>query len=478
MKKKEKRYGLLKGIILFIVIAIILTWLIPNGAFNTEFVSEDALVRVGLNDIAWIIYYGLYFSIDKIMILLVIGGLYGILGKIRAYDDLVTGIAGKIKNKKLAVVIFSVIIALLTSILTQTFVVLIFIPFIVAILNRMKLDKMTILATTFGSILVGILGATYGTEGLVYLAQYFTPADGAIHNTIKNLILVRAGILVIGLVLFNFFTISHMKKVTKDAEGAEMFPIEVGEKTKSTKKGGALPIVILGVITLVLVILGYIGWNNNFNIDAFDKFNKTVTEVSIGDDFFIFKDLLGSKMGAFGTWDLFAITSILLLFTIIIGLCYRMKLDDFFDNFIEGAKRVLKPIACVFGAFTLLVVVYMSPYLATIINKLLSLTDGFNLATMFISLTIANIFHTDLGYSGYILGTYLTTEYADYAKPIFVMFTSLYGFVQMFIPTSIILGVGLTSLKVKYSEWLKYVWKFLVGMLVCLLVIFILIAFI
>ena len=121
-----------------------------------------------------------------------------------------------------------------------------------------------------------------------------------------------------------------------------------------------------------------------------------------------------------------------------------------------------------------MITVYMSPYIATILNKILSLTDGFNLATMMLSTLILNIFHTDLGYTGYIMGAYLTTEYVDYINPIYVMLTSLYGFVQLFIPTSILLGVGLTSLNVKYKDWLKFIFKFLIGMFICLLVVFIL----
>ena len=59
-------------------------------------------------------------------------------------------------------------------------------------------------------------------------------------------------------------------------------------------------------------------------------------------------------------------------------------------------------------------------------------------------------------------------------SPVYTIFTSLYGFVQFFIPTSMVLGIGLVSLKVKFSDWLKYVWRFLLGMFICLLVIFIL----
>jgi len=469
MKKKEKRYGLLKGIILFILVAIVLTWLIPNGELNaTGFITENALKRVGLNDIVWIIYYAIYFSIDKILFLLALGGLYGVAVKTSAYQKLVTSIASKL-NKKVAVIVFSSIIAILSSVLTQTYAVLILVPFIISILNKMKLDKMTIFATTFGAMLVGVLGATYGTDGLLNFAEAIMGTEGSIHDTILATILVRAGILVFGLVLFNFFTLIHLNKQTKNEEGAEIF---LTEEVKETKKANVIPLVVIGLLLFVLTIIGYMGWSNNFNINVFNEFYENINKVTIGENFFIFKDLLGSNMGALGAWDLFSITSIIILFTIVLGLAYRIKLDEFFDSFISGAKKMIKPILCIVGAFALLVVVYMSPYIATIVNKLLGLTDRFNLATMSLSSLLANIFHTDLGYTGFIFGGYLAQEFSDYINPIFVIFTSLYGFVQFFIPTSVILGIGLTSLKVKYTEWLKYIWKFLLGMLICLLVIF------
>lgn len=471
MKKKEKRYGLLKGIILFILVAVILTWLISNGQFSaTGFATDNTLTRVGLNDLAWILYYAIYFTIDKIIFLLALGGFYGVLVKTSAYNRLTSSIANKL-NKKVGVVLFSVILAVLTSIFTQTFAVLIFVPFIVSILNKMKLDKMTIFATAFGSMLVGILGATYGTEGMISLAEYFAGNTGSIHSTLLATILVRAGVLIVSLALFNFFTLTHMSKASKKAENTEMF---LDEEVKETKKSSVIPLVVIWVLLFVLVILGFVSWSNNFEISVFDDFHKAVQEIKIGNSFFIFKDLFGTDIKALGAWNLFSISPILLVAAILVSLCYRIKLDEFFDSFKNGAKKMIKPILCVLGAYTLLVVVYMSPYIATIINKLLGATDGFNLATMSLSAFISNIFHTDLGFSGYILGNYLITEYVDYTGPIFVIFTTLYGFVQFFIPTSIVLGVGLTSLDVKYKDWLKYIWKFLVGMLICLLVVFVL----
>ncbi len=472
MKKKEKKYGLFKAIMVFILIAIVLSWLIPNGSYEGEYITEGLMSRVGINDLAWLFYYGAYFALDKIMLLLIVGGLYGVLVKLEAYERIVSGIAKALdKHKKLFVVIISVIITLLTSILTNCFVLLVFIPFIIAILNRMKLDKMTIMAVTFGSILIGTLGATYGTEGIQYLNQYMLVGTQSEGELINAAVLIRFGILGIALVLFNFFTITHMNKKEKNMESTDMFLVE---DIKDTKKRSTIPLIIIGLFTFILIILGYVAWNTNFGIGIFDTFHETLTNLKIGNQFYIIRDILGTNMGAFGDWDLFSIGSIVFLLTILIGVCYRVSFNEFLENFVAGAKKMLYPILCTLAAFILMVVVYMSPYIATIINKLLTLTDGFNLATMTLSTFILNIFHTDLGYTGYIIGNFLVSEYVDYVNPIYVMLVSTYGFVQLFIPTSIVLGIGLTSLNVKYSDWLKYIFKFLIGMFICLMIIFIL----
>lgn len=489
MKKEEKKYGLLKGILLLILVAIALTWIIPNGDYQgTEYVTQSILYRIGLSDIPLLVYYGFYFALDKIVLLLAIGGFYGVLSNTPAYERIVSGIAAKIKNRKLFVVIMSVIIAALTSFLTQTFVVLIFVPFIISIMNRMKLDKMTILATTFGSMLVGILGATYGTDGLVAFNSYFASETFSINTTV----LIRAGILVLGLILFNFITLTHMNKKDKDDTTTDMFAVlETKEEVKkdNKKKANMIPIIVVGVIVLLLAIAAFTNWSSwgvfthtddatGKVVTVFEDFHNEVMDIKIGKDFYVFNSILGTSMPALGSWDSIPISAVLLLASIVIALCYKIKLDKYINNFISGLKKMIKPSLIVAAAFVLLAVVYKSPFMPHIINKLLTMTNGFNFATMSISALISNIMHTDLGFTGYLIGSHLVQTYPEDISAIYVIFTSLYGFVQFFVPTSIVLGVGLVSLDVKYRDWLKYIFKFLVGMFICLLIIFVLIALI
>ncbi len=475
-KKEERRYGLLKGILIMILIAFVLTWIIPTGGYTSTGYTEIGMTRLGLYDIAYTIYYALSFGIDKIVVLIAIALFYGVLTRTSAYDRIVSGIAKKL-NKKLAVVLFSTIIAILTSLLTQTFVVLIFIPFIISILNRMKLDKITILATTFGAVLVGLMGATYGTDGISmfnYYLGFTTASPDSLPYSIPPALLVRAGILVIGLILFNFFTLTHISKQDEKNEDALIFDEQV-DSERELKTKNRIPIIIIGVILLILVVLGFVNWNDNFGIEVFDDFHELITEdIKIGDDFYIFKNLLGTGLTAFGSWNNITISAVLLLFTFILALCYRFKVSDFVEASISSLKKIIVPSLCIVGAYMLMIVVYQSTYVATIVSKLLTITESFNIATMSLSALILNIFHTDLGFTGWVMGAFLPVEYVDYMNPVYTIFTSLYGFVQFFIPTSMILGIGLVSLKVKYSEWLKYIWKFLLGMLICLLIIFIL----
>ena len=330
-KEKEKRYGLLKGVLILVVIAFILSWIIPTGGYTSTGFTEVGMTRLGLYDIAYTVYYALSFAVDKLVILFVIGAFYGIITRTQGYERIVSGIARKL-NKKFAVVLFSVILAVLTSLLTQTFAVLIFVPFIISILNRMKLDKMTILATTFGSILVGIMGATYGTDG-ISMFNYYLGYTAEIPNEMPAL-LVRGGILLIGLVLFNFFTLTHMSKVSDKAESIDLFEVEVPEeRVKKTKS--VIPLIVIGILLLALVILGFMSWQGNFGIEVFNNFHTFVTEkikIGSGDNsFFIFQDLLGTGISALGSWNNITISAILIVFGLILALCYRFKLNELFD---------------------------------------------------------------------------------------------------------------------------------------------------
>lgn len=107
MKKKESKYGLLKAVLVMLVLAFVLSWIIPSGAYSSSGFSELGVLRLGIHDIATSIYYGISIGLDKIVLLLVIGVFYAVLTRTQAYERIVSGIARKLNKKSGSCHVFS-----------------------------------------------------------------------------------------------------------------------------------------------------------------------------------------------------------------------------------------------------------------------------------------------------------------------------------------------------------------------------------
>ena len=59
-----------------------------------------------------------------------------------------------------------------------------------------------------------------------------------------------------------------------------------------------------------------------------------------------------------------------------------------------------------------------------------------------------------------------------------IIWQATYGFAMLFVPTSVILVLGLSYLNVSYFKWLKAIWKIVLELLVVLLAIFLILVLI
>ena len=567
MKKFWEKHSLGKILSILLVLALILSWVIPVGSFNgSEFVSQDIL-RIGIADVGNMLYYVIAMAIDKILFLLSLGAFYGLLTKIPAYQKIVTTISKKLKGKEiLFTVLISLFLTVFTSISSSVYASLRFVPFIINILSSMKLDKLTALVSTFGSILIGMIGATVGTEGLYWL-NYYLSSNAAV-DFMKDGIIYRIIILVVGIVLFNFFTITHMKKTLK-SKNNEVIE-DVYEVSEVKGKVRTWPMIIILSIVALFTILGFIRWNESFGIEIFDKFHTWLTELTIGKDATIFSYILGSSAAALGSTDfsLFTMISVLLFFGLIIAIMSRFDFGKIISSIIEGIKRISKPILVLSVAYTIFTVFYLSPMMNTIVSNLMPVdgkpnvnidyngsgiayfnidtnedgkadknlvntgnnckvncdtnndgypdknldfdgngkvdendenvmdsftgesttnldVDGdgipdinidtdFSIAGAVLASFVSSVFHLDLNYTAYSLASYMVTGFGTNLSLLFIIFLTMYGFTQIIVPTSAILIIGLTYTNVEYKNWIKYIWKFLIGMLVCLLAVYLL----
>ncbi|MDE6284531.1 MAG: hypothetical protein K2M17_02200 [Bacilli bacterium] len=463
-KAEEHRTFKLLGVIF--LTGFIATWVFPYGQFSGIDFYNYEMNRVGFSDIPTTIYYAIYFSIDKIVYLFLVAGFYGVLTKVPGYQKLVQSLAKKLKKHEIiTAVIISFIIVALTAFFSQTFAMLLIVPFFVSILMSMKIDKLTTFAITFGSILIGILGAIYGTDSLGYFNQY-------LNQEVTVALTYRVIIAFVAFFLYNFFICMRLKKVLKEKPSNEEIE-DIAFVTEPTKaKTSIIPISIVLGLLLVIIVLGFVDWNAYFGITVFDDFHKWLTELTIGEDFTVFASLLGSNATAFGKFDLLGISIIITIFGSLIAFLYRVKLADYLEAFYNGMKKMFKPALYFIMIYAIFAICYLSPFMATFSNWAFNLVDGLNPFIASIVAFITSIFQADLGYTAYNVGGFLTAAYAENFTVVHAIYTSMYGLVQVLMPTGCILLIGLGLMKVDYKSWFKYIWLFVVGMLIILLVLF------
>ncbi len=495
MKKLFKEHDLVKIISIMLFVVIVMTWFIPYGQFGSGGTfTEGEVTPIGIVHL----FYGFIYSIQNYAIqigfLILIGMFYGVATKTESYKALVSKIANSCKGIEIVVsLVISFIIALLASFLNNTYVLLLFMPFLVSILRRMGLDKISSFAITFGSILVGVLGATYGTEGLVGFVEYVGMYGG--EYTIATEIIVRAGVLLLAYILFSFFNVIYIKKLLEKKDSKkevkvvdDKFAVEEPKK-KNTKVW--LPI-ILGVVLVVFAILGFITWNSTLNgtevfgIETFDNFYDWFFGLSIGDDQFeIFHALFGAPLAnfssdliyPFGNWYLFVYGIVIAFVMIIMAIASKMSVSEFISNIGEGFKKVIRPIMILVFAYMVFIFIYWVPIIPTFLNEISKLSSGFNPFVVTLQAFIGSIFNSDFGYLAYSVSPYLATFTGAEGNLTLVIYSTIYGLVQFITPVSVFLLFGLSYMNIPYKKWLGYIWKFFIGMLVCLLVIFTLLAY-
>ena len=505
-----KKHNTSKVVLITMLVFLLLSWILPAAYYSGQYVDQGR-VQMGLFDL---FNYPLtafsYFGYIALFLILV-GGFYGILYKIPAYRTFLERIVKLFEGKeKIALSIMVALIALIVSVCGMQFGIALFIPFIVALILLMGYDKIVAALVTVGSIIAGLIGTTTATNNTSLL----TTTLGLDSN---YQIGVRWIILLVGIILVIFNTLMYIKanskiKETKKAEKKEEVKKVVVKKTpakkatakkttkssktrKSSNKAALIdedviivpaevsgnhkiwPFVLTFSLLFVLFVLAFISWGA-LKIDAFDKATQAVQEFELF-KFPIFAKLLGT-INSFGNWTITDLFLPMALTILILVLIYRIKLDDIFDGFIEGAKKALAPAALVILLYSILVLVTYHPFQLVIYKAILGITKKFNIVTTVLVAMLSGLFNSDIAYSYQAVVPYFTsvvTKSTDYSLAA-IIFQTIYGLTMLVAPTSLVLMGILAYLKITYKEWLKNIWKLLLEFFVILLIIFIILALI
>lgn len=461
MKKDVKKFDLVKISGAMVLLTVLLTWIIPQGTFSGTEMQIGEITRIGIFDFFTYGLLGMYYFTVLVTFIFVLGGFYQVLSRIGGYQALITKLAKIFKKKEiLFTLLVSFIFTAISAVTNEYILLLAVVPFIMSIMKEMKFDKISTFATTVGSILVGTIGSMYSTKIVGMNVQQF----GIKYSTLWYIKLI---ILLLAFILFNVFNILHLRKTQKNKESEPME--DVFEPANVTKKKTIWPVATLLIIFAVISIMAYFPWEDVFEIKWFSNALKSIQEYKLFDST-IFAYILG-EVRAFGSWDIFGIQALMIITTLLLKWIYKLSLDDYLESFGEGLKKSGKLVVLLLICYLVLEFTVMYPVVTTIVDWFISLSDKFNVVLTTISGLFTSLFTVEYQYTVSLIGAYLKSSFADNVNQIAIILQTTFGLASMIAPSSAILMMGLSLCDIKFKDWLKYIWKFILIMVVVLVII-------
>lgn len=457
MKKKS----LFKALTIVFLVYVALTWVIPTGYYSSGSYVKGDITPIGLFDIVRYPIITLTSSVFVLtaLVILLIGGLYGVLNKTGAYQSLVEKIVKKFKNKeKIFLIITTLLFVILSSLTALELPLLILVPLFSTILIMMGYSKFTAMLSTIGSILIGNLVSTYGFNVAGYIT-YFT-------NDINDSIIYRIMLFVLVVVLLLIKIIKTSKSKTKEE------PI-LYEKINSKEYKKTTALVVALIIMMIVLIVGMTNWEELFKITFFSDLYTKITSVKIS-GYPVFSLIIGS-IYEMGKWTNYELAFILIITTFLIGKIYKLTLREIYEAFISGVKQLIPVAIFAVLANTLFLVMNATTtgytIFPTIANYLFGLANGFNVITFGLISFIGSLLYNDLPYLLSTIYDPITSIYSSSASVMGIIVQSIHGLVQFIAPTSVLLVVGLKYFDIDYKDWFKNTYKFLFTVLVAITIV-------
>lgn len=476
---KSDKHDVFKWVLIIMFVGVCLTWLIPSGSFASDgtYTAYDTLIRLGITDIRDLFFEALFYSAPTILLLLAIGGFYGVLSATGSYKELVKKTASFVKKHAITCsIVIMLFLIVLTSLLSKSpYIMILFVPFLISVLLHANFDKLTTIAITFGSILVGQLAGTFGTDSVYYFNMYM---GGSSTNTDLTIgIIYRLIIGGIAAVLFILYNVYRVHKVVINGKNndvkEDLYVLKNTEKDEEDH--AAWPMIIVMCLTLLFVILAYFNWSDVFKIEIFSELHQSISEYSpFGENFPIFSYLLGNSEynAPLGAMDLESLVTFLMLMSVIVALFNKLSVSDYLNAVGDGIKKIIKPIGAFVLTYSLFLIVYKSAFTSSITGWMYNWSKSYVPYISILDSLVTSIFHsTDISYTSYVLMNIYGSIAQNHLSIIEAIYLTTNGLVQIFAPVSGVLLIGLTYLNVDYKKWFKYIWLYALVVLVVIAIV-------
>ena len=349
-----KKYGLLKALGIVFLIFVVLSWLIPIGSYASGTFALDVTAPMGLFDLIRVPLLTVSnYAIYGIIVLL-IGGLYGVMNQSGVYTKLLNAMTKKFKGHEKRFLILSIVLfAILSSISGLNFAILVIVPLFISAILLLGYDKMTALMSTIGAMIVGTIGSTYGFNVCGYVNYYFG-------IDVNNGIFVKIAMLALTTIVFILYVTSakRLKKIEikekakAEKKAAKTEKVEkkstkkeaakkTAKNTKATKekkvvatkaeatkedkiaiplynekeekKKSIWPLAIVLALTFIFLLVAMFNWRYGFEVTLFEEIYESIMAVEIK-GYAILQNILGS-LSPLGYWTITELGIVLIIDT-------------------------------------------------------------------------------------------------------------------------------------------------------------------
>ncbi len=459
--KFMKKNNLLKTLFITFLIIVLLSCFVKPSVLSGSKIAISDINSIGFIGISQVLYSAISSKLDVLVLIVMVGIMYGVLNKTDAYQQLVASISKKFKGKEKWLIVISILFfALISSLFGLQLELFVFIPLFGTVLMYSGYDNKTVFASTIGSILLGSLAATFNTSVI-----------GAINNyyglSYVDLIVPKAFILVMSMYLF----ISHVfKKSTLENADIEYLDIPNYDAITSTQRK-KLPIVIYIMVLFLLIIFGVFKFGDIIGIEFFANVNETLASIPVISNIF-------GTMPVFSKLGYIDLAYLLFICSLLIGFIYGISFNDMLDGMYKGGKRVLPAAIVLLFVSSISVITSNYSFYLTFVNWILSLFGSFNIFISTVAIIVASIFVPNITTVATNLLPAINATATSDINVVSLIVQTVYGLVMLVAPTSAMLMFGLSYYKIGYTEWLKYIVKLFLYILVILMAIFIIVVLI
>jgi uncharacterized ion transporter superfamily protein YfcC len=423
-------------IVMFIIIAAILTYIVPAGQYSMvqdqatgrdaidptsfQFVEQNP---VGIKDFLLAIPTGMNNSASIIFLVFLVGGFFQVVNDTGAIDAAISIAINKLQKKALLVIpVIMIIMAILGSVGIVVNAAIAFIPIGVALGKKLKLDPVVGVAVMYLGAFSGFTSSPMGPFNTI-LGQTIAglpPLSGFFFRTVVSIAIIAVTI---------WYTFRYAKKVKADQSNSVLDNIDWGDEANNEE--GNIKFDLGHVIVLVSLIAGFV-------IYAYGSY----------------------KLG----WGLNYISAMMLAVALISGIVTRTHPDEMAKSFIKGAQRMVYGALVIGFAASITILLTQGDVIHSIIYyltiPLTKVAPVFSALGMFVANLLFNLV-VPSGSGQAMIVMPLMAPMADVVNVSRQIAVSAYqygdGFSNIIIPTSGVLMAVLGVARVPYEKWLKFV---------------------